>query len=127
MPTVIAAMPMYWDIARLERLIEENDQATDRWLTLFEEGHHTPQSVKERLEKLEGDRNSLDLKLKNRRLQLDDAVKARPSWDELQEIARIFDRIWGAPDIEVRKELLRVFIDTITVFKDGRIKIVFAV
>ena len=55
------------DIERLERLIAENDQATDRWLTLFEEGHHTPQSVKERLEKLEGDKNSLDLRLKNRK------------------------------------------------------------
>ena len=115
------------DIERLERMIEGNDQATARWVTLFEEGHHTPQSVKERLEKLEGDRNSLDLKLKNRRLQLEDALGERPSLEELLEIARKFDRIWRDPDIEVRKELLRVFIDTITVYKDGRIKIAFAV
>ena len=115
------------DIERLERLIEENDKATARWLHLFEEGNHTPQSVKERLEKLEGDRNSLDLRLKNRRLQLADALEDRPSLDEIQEIAKKFDRIWGDPDIEVRKELLRVFVDTITVFNDGRIKIAFAV
>ena len=115
------------DIERLERLIEENDKATARWLELFEQGNHTPQSVKERLEKLEGERNSLDLRLKNRRLQLADAVNDRPSLDEVHEIARKFDRIWGDPDIEVRKELLRVFVDTITVFRDGRIKIAFAV
>ena len=115
------------DIKRLERMIAENEEATDRWLALFEEGHHTPQSVKERLEKLEGDRNSLDVRLKNRRLQLDDALKERPSLEELLEIARKFDRIWGDPDTEVREELLRVFVDTITVFKDGRIKIAFAV
>ena len=114
------------DIAKLGRLIEENDQATDRWLQLFEEGNHTPQSVKERLEKLERDRNSLDLKIKNRTLQLDDAVGERPSLDEVHEIAKKFDLIWGDPDIEVRKELLRVFVDTITVFNDGRIKIAFA-
>ena len=115
------------DIARLERLIEDNAHATDRWLQLFEEGNHTPQSVKERLERLEGERNSLDLRLKNRRLQLADALEERPSLDEVQEIARKFDRIWGDPDIEVRKELLRVFVDTITVYKDRRIKIAFAV
>jgi site-specific DNA recombinase len=115
------------DIERLERMIEDNDHSTDRWVTLFEEGNHTPQSVKERLEKLERERNSLDLKIKNRTLQLDDALGERPSLEELLEIARKFDRIWGDLDIEVRKELLRVFVDTITVFNDGRIKIVFAV
>jgi len=115
------------DIERLERLIEKNDKATAQWLELFEEGNHTPQSVKERLEKLEGDRNSLDLRFKNRTLQLADALKDRPSLDEIHEIAKKFDVIWGDPDIEVRKELLRVFVDTITVFNDGRIKIAFAV
>ena len=114
------------DIERIERLIAENKETSEQLLTLFEQGHTTPQAVKERLEKLETDRGSLEVKLRNRLLQLDDAEKETPSLEELQELAKDFDEIWESADIEDKKWLVRTLIDKITVYKDGRIKIIYA-
>ena len=114
------------DIERIERLIAENKETSEQLLTLFEQGHTTPQAVKERLEKLETDRGSLEVKLRNRLLQLDDAEKETPSLEELQKIAKDFDEIWESADIEDKKWLVRTLIDKITVYKDGRIKIIYA-
>ena len=114
------------DIERIERLIAENREASEQLLTLFEEGHTAPQVVKERLEKLETDRGSLEAKLRNRLLQLDDAEKETPSLEELQELAKDFDEIWESADIEDKKWLVRTLIEKITVYKDGKIKIIYA-
>ena len=114
------------DIERIERLIEENNEASEQLLTLFEQGHTAPQIVKEKLEKLEEDRHSQEVKLRNRLLQLEDAEKETPSLKELQELAKDFDEIWESADIEDQKWLIRTLIDKITVYKDGRIKIIYA-
>ena len=114
------------DIERIERLIEENNEASEQLLTLFEQGHTAPQIVKEKLEKLEEDRHSQEVKLRNRLLQLEDAEKETPSLKELQELAKDFDEIWESADIEDQKWLVRTLIDKITMYKDGRIKIIYA-
>ena len=114
------------DIERIERLIEENNEASERLLTLFEQGQTTPQVIKERLEKLEEDRNSLEVKLRSRQLQLEDAEKETPSLEELQDLAKDFDEIWGSADIEDQKWLVRTLIEKVTVYADGRIKIIYA-
>ncbi len=114
------------DIARLERLIDDNNEATERMLSLFEQGGSTPQAVKERLGKLESDRDSLETKLKNRVLQIEDAQKEIPTIEELQWVAQNFDEIWRSADIEDKKLLVRALIEKIVAYKDGRIKVIFA-
>ena len=114
------------DIERIERLIEENNEASEQLLTLFEQGHTAPHVVKDRLEKLETDRGSIEVKLRSRLLQLEDAEKETPSLEELQELAKDFDEVWESADIEDQKWLVRTLIDKITVYKDGRIKVIFA-
>ena len=114
------------DIARLERLIDENNEATERMLSLFEQGHHTPEAVKDRLEKLEKDRDGLEIKRRNRILQLEDAQREVPTIEELQMVAQNFDEIWDSADIEDKKLLVRALIEKIIAYKDGRVKVIFA-
>ena len=78
------------------------------------------------MEKLEEDRNALEVKLRSRQLQLEDAQKETPSLEELQELAKDFDEIWGSADIEDQKWLVRTLIEKIIMYKDGRIKIIYA-
>jgi len=46
-----------------------------------------------RLEKLEEEKESLEIKLRNRIIQLDDGKKAKPSLKDVQEIAGNFDHV----------------------------------
>ena len=64
----------------------------------------------ERLQ-LESQRATLEIKLKSRLLQLEDAQREVPTIEELQMVAQNFDAIWSSADIEDKKLLVRALLD----------------
>jgi hypothetical protein len=61
--------------------------------------------------------------LADRPRQLTQATQAHPTKDQLIDVARNFDTVWNGTAIAEKKRLVKMFVERITVFKDGRIEV----
>ena len=100
-----------------------NSAASEKVLSLFLHGDRGPAIARGHLEKLEREKTELERKLADRQHQLAQATQARPTKDQLIEVARDFDEVWSGTAIAEKKRLVKMFVEKITVFKDGRIEV----
>lgn len=110
-------------IDQLEKDIEDNAIASEKVLSLFLQGDRAPAIVRGRLDELEKEKMELQGQLADRQRQLIQAVQARPTKDQLIEVARDFEKVWSGTSIADKKRLVKMFVERIDVYKDGRIEV----